>query len=130
MLSGMLPVLLAMTLAEAASSRFVLYGHVADPTGAPVADARVAAVPSDAHPPAQTRTDAAGGFSLTLPSGVYRVTVTAAGFADKVSTVVGSGDEAEERQFVLELPGYAETVTVRAPGGYEAGAITSGTRTL
>src|SRR5215470_8083407 len=130
MASGMLPVLFAVALGGTTSQGFVLHGHVVDTTGAPMSGAEVTAVASQDRPPERTRTDAAGDFSLHLGPGTYRVTVGAPGFVDSVESVTASADGDESRQFVLRLPAFAVTVTVRAPRGYDTGAITSGTRTL
>ena len=115
--------------ADSTAGRFVLRGRVLDPARAPVSGAQVSAVSSDLRTLPATQTDASGGFKLTLPLGQYRVTVVA-GFRELSASVSALRDGGDTREFVLKMAAFDETVTVRAPGGYDVDAIRSGTKTL
>jgi catecholate siderophore receptor len=121
----MLPLLAGSLVAS-----FVLHGQVLDPSRAPIAAARVAAISRDRRATAATSTDPTGAFALTLPPGDYTLEVSAPGFSTIAQGLTAAGAGAEVREVVLPLASVSETVTVRATPGYEVEAIRSGTRTL
>ena len=124
----------AIAAQSAQSPRSVVYltGRVLDPSGAPVAGARVAAQPSAqrSSPPSSTVTDERGEFTIALEPGTHTLKVTAVGFAEMAQTVTTTRSGAARRDFVLQVAGVRETVSVTASGGYEVPAISSATKTL
>ena len=75
--------LLCLPLAWSAAAQNItgsVLGNVTDPSGAPVARARVEITNVDTNQPAKVETDAAGLFqSLYLRPGPYRIRVSAPG---------------------------------------------------
>jgi catecholate siderophore receptor len=123
-------VLLASGLeASEGLTRFSLQGKVLDPTRAPIAAARVTAVPSDHGASSSTETDARGEFVLALSAGDYSVTADAPGFLPVSRAVKAGTSGTVARDFVLSVAPVTESVTVEAPGGYETSSIRSATRT-
>jgi catecholate siderophore receptor len=116
--------------ASPAEAGFVLQGKVLDATRAPIAGARVTAVPEAEGARASTKTDAQGDFRLGLHPGTYTVRAVAAGFLEEALTVTALATGAESHEVVLIVAGRQETVTVTAPPGYQVQAISSATRTL
>ena len=114
----------------APEARYVLQGRVLDPSGAPVAAARVIAFSIDQRLSPETRTDQDGAFTLNLPPGAFDVKAGAPGFLEAAQKVTARDTGSEAREFVLRIAPFGETVTVRAPREYQVEAITSGTRTL
>jgi catecholate siderophore receptor len=109
---------------------FLLQGTVLDPSRAPVSAARVTAAASEDGSARATRTDSKGQFSLALPRGRYLLTAAAPGFVEISQAVDARQPGGETRELVLQVASFGESVTVRAPGGYQVGAITSATKTL
>jgi catecholate siderophore receptor len=103
-------------------------GRILDPAGASIAGARVTAIHDGVSGPS-TVTDRNGAFTLTLAMGRCTIAVVADGFAPIAPTVNVPQNSEDPREFVLPLAGVHEAVTVTAPAGYQAPAITSGTRT-
>ncbi len=92
----------------------VLEGRVADPSGTPLAGARVVATRVAAGAAREAATDPAGRFALpSLAPGSYRVSVEAPGFAaarfESVEVPVGRRVPLD---VVLQVEGRAESVTV------------------
>jgi catecholate siderophore receptor len=108
----------------------VVRGRVLDPSRAPVAGARVTVQqPGDPSHTVSSVTDEQGEFAVAVASGPHTIRVAAHGFTD-ASEVVNLTHAAEPRRdFVLEVAGVRENVSVTAPSGYEAGAISSATKT-
>jgi len=119
-----------LALAAVVDDSFVLQGKVLDPTRAPVVGAQVTAVASDSRPTPSIVTDGSGGFSLALRPGRYTLKVVAPGFLEVSETVDTTAASADAREFLLQVPKFGESVTVRAPGGYKVEAISSATKTL
>jgi catecholate siderophore receptor len=131
MMSAVAPFLLGAALAGSpADAPFVLRGVVLDPSRAPVAGARVTAVPEAGGPARSTQSDGRGAFALALAPGRYVVAVTAPGFHETRQGFDATAAGAESRDFVLEVPSFRDTVTVSAPSGYQVADISSATRTL
>ncbi len=109
--------------------RFSLHGHALDPTRAPIAGARVTAVPEGGGAGSSVLSDQNGDFTLVLNPGRYTIAVIADGFvaASQALSVPQTGSAS--RAFVLQVAGVRETVNVSAPAGYQVPVITSGTKT-
>jgi catecholate siderophore receptor len=116
--------------ASPTQAQFTLQGKVLDSTRAPIAGARVSAIPEAGGRRASTRTDAAGDFRFALRPGPYTIRILAPGFLDEAQAIVAPERGTESREFVLALAGIHETVTVSAPPGYQVQSISSATRTL
>ena len=116
--------------ASPTEARFTFQGKVLDSTRAPIAAAKVTAVPEADGTPVSTRTDAEGNFRLDLRSGRYTIRIVADLFRDEVQQVRARAEGSESREFVLKVAGVSETVTVTASPGYQVQAISSATRTL
>ncbi len=123
-------VALLALIGAAADDSILLRGKVLDPTRAPVAGARVTAVATDSQPTPSAESDESGAFSLALRAGRYTVKVVAPGFLETSDTVDTTTASADVREFFLQVPKFGESVTVRAPGGYQVEAISSATKTL
>ena len=74
-------------------------------------------------------TDVEGRFTAALAPGPHHLRVAAPGFTE-ASQHVNVGDGAQAlHEIVLQVEGLRESVSVTAATGYEAGAITSATKT-
>src|SRR5690349_6933626 len=79
-----------LLMSGTASAQFTgnIQGTVEDPSGAAIAQAKVALLNVGTQASASTTTDATGGFRfLSLAPGSYKITVEAAGFAKAEATV-------------------------------------------
>src|SRR5262245_62395707 len=99
--------------AQTAAPGFTLEGHVLDAMRAPIAGARVTAVPDTQTSASSTTTDQAGSFTLKLPRGGYTVTAVADGFVEQAFRVDERPDASGTRVLTLGLPGLGEAVTIR-----------------
>jgi catecholate siderophore receptor len=125
-----LPVLFGAAGAAAAQTPSApLTGKVLDSSGAPVAGARVTAVPDARGEQFATTTDVRGSFSLALGSGTYTLTISADGFLDLSRRVSAPQAGDRPRDFVLDIAGVVETVDVSANAGYRVGTATTATKT-
>ncbi|HJR61934.1 MAG TPA: TonB-dependent siderophore receptor [Vicinamibacterales bacterium] len=107
-----------------------LRGHVVDGTGSPVASAQITVRPEAGGAAATILADGRGDFALPLPAGVYRLTVSAAGFEETSTRVtVSAAQERVAVDVVLAVAGFTETVEVEAPRTVRATAIHSATKT-
>ncbi len=89
-------------LARAQTGGAALSGTVTGPTGATVANARVAIKNVSTGQAAEVRTNANGVYSApSLPPGNYEVTVSAEGFGSKVASLTVSVGAAQTRDFAL-----------------------------
>jgi len=114
----------ALALAAAASP-FTFAGRVVDQTGAPIENARVAAVCDGDRGPAPVATDGRGEFTLALPSGRCVVSIGFDGFRDAVVNVEAHDGGRDARQFVLDIAGVSESVSVAgAIGGLDVSTAT------
>jgi len=125
--------LLAPSLSAQDAATGVLDGRVTDPSGAPLAGARVVATRAATASTREATTDSAGRFALpSLAPGQYRLSIEASGFAarhlEAVSVEVGRRVPVEA---VLQVGGRAESVTVEeravpvATGGSLVGGVVS-----
>jgi hypothetical protein len=106
--------LLVSTASSQDAATGVIVGRATDPSGAPLAGARVKATRVSTVSVRETTTDAAGRFVLaSLAPGEYRVSIDASGFAaktlDHLAVEVGRRVPAD---VVLDVVGRAEAVTV------------------
>jgi catecholate siderophore receptor len=92
---------------------FIFAGRVVDPMGAPLAGATVTARCGGADVPAIT-TDQHGQFALDLPPGRCTVTIAFEGFVAAVAAVDAGDAGREARQFMLQIAGVQEAVSVSA----------------
>jgi catecholate siderophore receptor len=104
-------------------------GTVLDPMRAPIAGALVTAKPSTGSGPVSATTDSRGTFILSVTSGQYSLLVHADGFRDVEQRVTAGFATSAPTEFVLQVAGVREAVTVTAPGGYQVPAITTATKT-
>src|SRR5262245_59687594 len=121
--------LLPLAFLAAQSTPEPARGRVLDPTRAPIAGARITAVPWGGASGAVAATavsDQKGEFSLPLDAGNYILKVSAEGFLETSQTVRGPG----AIEFILEVARKHETVTVTESAGYQIEATSSGTKTL
>ena len=104
-------------------------GHVADETGAPVANARIVVrVPSVEAAVAVAFTNARGEFTLPVAPGQYRLLVSADGFATASQGVtVAAADRTVD--VVLHVAGLSETVNVEGGAADRVTNLSSATRT-
>ncbi len=116
-------------IAQADSSRVPIHGRVLDPMRAPIAGARVTAVPDNQGSRPSTLTDQRGEFTLAVDPGRYTITVGALGFLEASQRVTAIQSGTDPREFVLQIAGVRETVTVSAPAGYRGSVISSATKT-
>jgi catecholate siderophore receptor len=107
-----------------------LHGTVVDSTGAAVVGARVSASADEGAPGLATVSDHNGTFTLLLDPGRYTVTVGATGFQEVAQHLAVASPGSDSREFVLQVAGVHEIVTVNAPAGYQGPATTSATKTL
>lgn len=113
---------------QAQSPQFILRGKVLDPARAPIASAKVTAVPDGQATGPSTISDQAGEFALTLIPGTYALKVTSEGFQESVQTIkVTSGLE-----FIsvgMQIEGQHNTVTIVGTD-YQTVTVRSATKTL
>jgi catecholate siderophore receptor len=108
-----------------------LNGRVLDASGAPVAGAQVRVDPKQQAPsgPAAAVTDDKGEFTVAVAPGAHTVNVAAVGFADLSQRLNSTRLDEARRDFVLQVRGVRESVSVTAPAGYGVSTITSATKT-
>jgi catecholate siderophore receptor len=103
---------------------------VLDPTRAPIAGAGITVLPGGRLAGPSAVSDQKGEFSLSLDAGNYILKVIADGFQEVSQTVDVFQAGAEPLEFVLQVAGTHNTVTVTDSAGYQMAAISSGTKTL
>ena len=92
-----------------------LTGSITDPSGAGVSEATVTAQLLDSiAKPIETKSDAAGKFSLSLPQGRYRVTVQHESFAQVEQEFTVAAGEARTWDVRLDLEALSANVVVTA----------------
>ncbi len=106
-----------------------LKGRVLDQMRAAIAGARITAIRSGQATAASVVSDWNGEFSLPLEPGAYAVTVSADGFADATRTVTVGRSSAETADFILQVAGFTDAISVTAAAGYEVGVISTATKT-
>ena len=111
------------------AARMILRGTALDATRAPIVGARVTAVPDAGGPPITTRTDERGVFLVVAPTGTYIVRVEAPGLAAAEQVLRPADAGSDTREFVLQIAGRRDIVTVVGSTGYGATAISAATKT-
>jgi Carboxypeptidase regulatory-like domain len=102
--------------AAVAQTTATLVGRVTDPSGTPIVEAKVTAENAGTGASRETRSNSTGEYLMpTIPTGVYRVSITAPGF----KTFVQGGVQLQVEQNTrvdakLEIGQVNETVTVAA----------------
>ena len=109
--------------AQHAPQNVTLTGIVLDPSRAPIAGARVTALTHNRGRRVSTQTDERGQFTILIDTRDFVLTVAANGFVTLSETITGS-TAAVTREFVLQVQGVRETVSVTATQA----VITGGTR--
>jgi catecholate siderophore receptor len=104
-------------------------GIVLDASRAAIAGARVEASSSATPQPVSTTTDQTGAFTLRVGAGQYDLRITANGFAALQRSVTAVSVTAAPIEFILQVPGLSEAVTVTGASGYQVPAIRSATKT-
>jgi catecholate siderophore receptor len=122
------PFLARTVAAQSASARVIVHGTIRDTSKAPIVGAVVTAAPPGQTAPASTTTNARGEFELSLAPGRYTVTAAADGFAPLAQQLSLSADTTTP-DFVLQVAGIRDTVTVSGVGPYTSPAITTATKT-
>jgi catecholate siderophore receptor len=115
--------------AQSSPSDLTVRGIVVDSTRAAIAGARVEVVGAPESRLISAVTDQHGAFTLQVGSGRHEIRITADGFAPLQQRVSAAPSTAVATEFVLQVPGLHESVTVTAEGGYQVPAIGSATRT-
>jgi catecholate siderophore receptor len=119
----------ASARAEGNAQDLAIRGIVVDAMRGAIVDARVEASSASQPRPVSTVTDQTGAFTLHVPSGRYDLLITADGFAVLTQTVTAASVTAKPTEFMLQVPGVRESVTVTAGGGYQVPSIRSATKT-
>src|SRR5215470_4520146 len=115
---------------QAQAPKTLLRGKALDPTGAPIAGARITVVPEGRATGLSMVSDQSGEFSLPLEPGAYTIKVTAQGFLEAARTVSVKDTGSEFLEVTLQIAAQRDTVVVTDTNIYQAPLITSGTRTL
>lgn len=113
-----------------AQGRGGVRGRVLDSTRAPIAGARVAAIQGGRTSVASAVSDGNGEFEMALDPGTYSVKVAADGFVTALENVELTPGGSVSREFVLQVAGNHETVTVSESAGYRTAAVSTATKTL
>ena len=71
-------------------------------------------------------TDQGGTFAAALAPGRYTVRVMVEGFRESVQDVTLRDGSTQTGEFVLDVEGFRDSVTVSAPAGYTVPAISIG----
>jgi catecholate siderophore receptor len=104
-------------------------GTVLDPTRASISGAQITALEAGNSSGASTVSDRNGEFSLLLGPGSYTLVVTGDGFLEARQGVEVAGAGFVSREFVLQVAGTPQTVTVTESTGYQASAVSTATKT-
>jgi catecholate siderophore receptor len=115
---------------QAQSLKALFRGKVVDPAGAPIAGARITAVPEGRGPGLSTVSDQSGEFSLSLEPGGYMIKINARGFLEAPRTAIIKDTGSEFLEVSLQIAPQSDTVVVIDSNTYQAPIITSGTKTL
>ena len=107
-----------------------LKGRVVDSSGLPLSGAQVTVQRDGSSASASpVITNAEGEFTIAVESGSPVLTVTAAGFEALSMRLNPRQIGVERRDFILQVAGVRESVSVSAPAGYGVGTISSATKT-
>jgi catecholate siderophore receptor len=113
--------------ADTAAPRFTIEGRVLDPLKAPIAGARITAVPDGQAQGVGTMSDARATSrrSRRAPT----LSVQADGFTAAAQHIASPDSGSVSLDFVLEIAGFRDQVTVNAPEGYQVPVVTTATKT-
>lgn len=114
-------------LCQAQTAPPALQGKVLDSTRTPLPGARITAIPENHAPAFSTVSNPVGDFSLTVEPGKYTLQIRVDGFQELSQPLTLPSPPAE---FILQVAGHHDTVTVTESAGYQVPAISSGTKTL
>src|SRR5262249_10613554 len=109
----------------AQSTKPLLRGRVLDPAGAPIAGARIKAVPEGRASESSTVSDQSGEFSLPLEPGGYTVKISAQGFLEASRTVTLKDTGSEVLEITMQIATQRDTVEVTDSSSYQAPLITT-----
>ncbi|PYR88826.1 MAG: TonB-dependent siderophore receptor [Acidobacteria bacterium] len=112
--------------AHAGQLQSALHGKILDASRSPLPGARIMAVADHDGATASTISDRSGDFTLLLESDRYTIKISAEGFVEIVHRINLVGDSTERREFVLQLAGVGESVSVSASADAGATMISSG----
>lgn len=115
--------------AQSNSRDFTIRGVVLDSTHAAIVGARVEASSAAQPQRVSTITDPTGRFVLYVNAGQYDLRIAADGFSILQQSVTATYPTEKPTEFVLQVPGVREAVTVTASGGYQVAAIRTATKT-
>jgi catecholate siderophore receptor len=115
--------------AQSNSPDLTIRGVVLDSTHAAIVGARVEASSAAETQPASTITDPTGTFILYVKAGRYDLRIAADGFSILQASVTATSATEKPTEFVLQVPGVREAVTVTASGGYQIAALRTATKT-
>src|SRR5262245_3245705 len=115
---------------QAQSAKPLLRGKALDPAGAPIAGARITAVPEGRGGGSSTVSDQSGEFSLALDPGNYTIKIGAQGFLEVARTLSIKDNDSGYLEVSLEIATRRDMVVVTDTNTYQAPLITSGARTL
>jgi catecholate siderophore receptor len=127
--SSVLVVGVLLCQVHAETRRASLQGKVLDPTGAPIAGARITAAPHDRASASSTVSDKNGEFSLLLEPAGYTLKIVAEGFVEASQAVNLGQTGSETREIVLQITPHLDSITV-SDSGYQVAAISSGTKSM
>jgi len=106
-----------------------IQGAVLDPARAPIAGAKITAVPVGSSTGTSTDSDQAGEFSLLLEPGTYALSITAEGFEDSTQTVKLTSVAQPRLAVMLTIKALKNSVTIVGTD-YRPLTINSATKTL
>ena len=119
----------AAVFAQGPAALQTVRGRVLDPSGAPIARARITAAPRGRSLARTVLTTERGEFRFDLPEGEYTLTVAADGFLERRHDLTVTGPLSSALDFVLQLSSVQEQVDVTGRSGYQADWTSSATRT-
>jgi len=118
----------AATEEQTTNPEVVIRGIVLDAMRMPIPGAVVTATSLGSPTPLIAATDQLGVFTLRVSPGRFAVRVHMDGFRDVEQLVTASSAPATS-EFVLQVAGLSEAVSVTAPGGYQVPSISTATKT-
>jgi catecholate siderophore receptor len=104
-------------------------GTVLDPTRASISGAKITALKAGSSSGTSAVSDRHGEFSLPLEAGTYILVVASDGFLEARQGVDVAGAGFESREFVLQVAGTHERVTVTESAGHQVSAVSAATKT-
>jgi len=115
--------------AQPAPVRVRVHGAILDATRGPIVGAVVTAVPEGTAQPTSTTTNARGEFEFSLAPGRYKVSASADGFVELAQPLSVTQADMPAPEFILQIAGLRDTVTVSGVGGYTTSEVTTATKT-